>query len=270
MPTGQSLATSRASARRPKSSTGAKRCGVGASRLEAEERRSFAAVGHPRRGCEERGRLPEVHPREQTELLLPRASKRLRNARTPELPNPGAAKPRLLRGAPTDAVPRAPGPCGVPVPRCPRCRGGPAAPCASCGSCTGPSCCSRLLGGLSPLSPLSLSGGLSSAAGSGGAGGAREPSSALGSGGASPPPPPGLLLIPERRARKEPRDAAPELPGHVPGVLASRGRAERGSGGARGGSGPPCAVGRPGHLPAARLSRVCAGCGGPGFYTGEV
>uniref|UniRef100_A0A674GKQ1 S100 calcium binding protein A1 n=1 Tax=Taeniopygia guttata TaxID=59729 RepID=A0A674GKQ1_TAEGU len=151
MPTGHSLATSRASARPPNPPQVPKRCGVGASRLEAEESRAslpWGILGEAARGA-------GGSPRSIRGTDGAAASPSSQADPCPALPTPGAAKPA---GGPGAAV--------SPVPRwCPRC---PAAPCASCGSCTGPSCCSRLLARGSLSLSLSVSGGLSSAAGSGG------------------------------------------------------------------------------------------------------
>lgn len=79
-----------------------------------------------------------------------------------------------------------------------------------------------------------------------------------GLGSSRPPPPP-----PPQGGRSS------ELPGHVPGVLASRGRAERGRrGGPERGDGR--AEGRPGHLPAARgVPRCARAAAGPGFIPGS-
>lgn len=240
MPSGESLATSGASAGRPKSSTGAKGCGGGHLPFESRGKQElFPPLGILGEAARSAGAAPGGQSTGAGQsCLLPRAFKRLRSTSSPcpALPNPKTA-PGSCSGcrpglALSHAVPRAPrpGPCGVPPPRP---AGGPGAAVAP------PDLALLAAVALAHPAPRGSSGaapGVSPLR-------TRGPGELAGEGsqaqlsapwGASSPPAPGLLLIPERRARKEPRDAAAELPGHVPGVLASRGRDERGSRGAQG------------------------------------
>lgn len=127
MPSGESLATSGASARRPKSSTGAKGCGGGHLPFESRGKQElFPPLGILGEAARSAGAAPGGQSTGAGQsCLLPRAFKRLRSTSSPcpALPNPKTApgscsgcRPEL---ALSHAVPRAPrpGPCGVPPPR---------------------------------------------------------------------------------------------------------------------------------------------------------
>lgn len=283
MPSGESLATSGASARRPKSSTGAKGCGGGHLPFESRGKQEpFPPLGILGEAARSAGSSRRSIHGSRTKLP---ASPSFQAAPQHQLPVPSVAKPqnspRLLQRLPAGAGSesrRAQGSeagalRGSPTTprRGSRCRGGPA---GGPGVAVSPPDLALLAAvALAHPAPRGSSGaapGVSPLR-------TRGPGELAGEGsqaqlsapwGASSPPAPGLLLIPERRARKEPRDAAAELPGHVPGVLASRGRDERGSRGAQGRR--PPSRGAAGSL---TCSTGCPGCAraaaGRGFIPGR-